>query len=140
MVYARVGRGARTNPALMTRFFAYLWASPVTAVGLAVALLAAATGGSVGLRGGVVEAHGGGLRRLLRGGAAMALGHVILARDAACLARSRPHELAHVRQYERWGPLLLPAYWLVAAWLRFTSRHPYLDHPFEPPPRDGDAP
>ena len=64
----------------------------------------------------------------------MALGHVVLARDAACLARSRPHELVHVRQYERWGPLLLPAYWLIGAWLWCRGYHPYLDHPLEPPP------
>jgi hypothetical protein len=124
----------------MTRLLGYLWAAPVTAVGLVLTLLAAATGGSVRLRAGVVEACGGGLRRLLRGGAAMALGHVILARDAACLERSRPHELAHVRQYERWGPLLPPAYWLVAGWLWVRGRHPYLDHPFEPPPCEGDEP
>ncbi len=111
----------------------YLWAAPVTAAGLVPALLAAATGGSVRLRGGAVEACGGCLRRLLRGGAAAALGHVILARDAACLERSRAHEWVHVRQYERWGLFLLPAYWLVAAWLWLRGRHPYLDHPFEPP-------
>jgi hypothetical protein len=88
----------------------------------------------------VVEAWGGAVGwllrggRLRRGGAAAALGHVILARDAACLDRSRPHELAHVRQYERWGPLLLPAYWLAGAWLRARGYDPYLDHPLEPPP------
>ena len=118
----------------------YLWASPVTAVGLLLALVAATSGGSVRLRSGVVEASGGLVGRWLRGGrfyaggAAMALGHVILARDAGCLDRSRPHELAHVRQFERWGPLLLPAYWLVAAWLWSRGYHPYLDHPMEPPP------
>ncbi|HEX4611619.1 MAG TPA: hypothetical protein VH092_25715 [Urbifossiella sp.] len=118
----------------MLRLLGYLWAAPVTAVGLVPVLLAVATGGAVGVRGGVVEAQGGCLRRHLRGGAAAALGHVILARDAACLERSRAHELAHVRQFARWGPLLLPAYWLVAGWLWLRGRHPYLDHPFEPPP------
>lgn len=118
----------------------YLWALPVTAVGLALAALGAATGGGVRVRGGVVEVWGGAPGRLLRGGrfrrggAATALGHVVLARDAACLERSRVHELAHVRQYERWGPLLLPAYWLVGAWLWARGRDPYLDHPLEPPP------
>jgi hypothetical protein len=123
------------------RFFGYLWASPVTAVGLPLAILAAMTGGGVQVRGDVVEAWGGLPGRLLRGsgfrrgGAAAALGHVILARDAESLDRSRAHELAHVRQYERWGPLLLPVYWLVAAWLWVRGYHPYLDHPLEPPPR-----
>lgn len=85
----------------------------------------------------MVEAQGEFLRRLLTGnrlwpgGAAMTLGHVILARDQSCLDRSRTHELVHVRQYERWGPFLLPAYWLVAGWLKWRGYHPYLDHPFE---------
>jgi hypothetical protein len=122
------------------RVVGYLWAFPVTLLGLLLALLAAMSGGSVRLRAGVVEACGGLVGRLLggswfhSGGAAMALGHVVLARDAECLARSRAHELAHVRQFERWGPLLLPVYWSVAAWLWYRGYHPYLDHPLEPPP------
>ena len=115
------------------RLIGYIWALPVTGVGLLLALVAAVSGGSVRMRGGVVEASGGLLGRFLRGGAAMALGHVILARDAACLARSRSHELYHVRQFERWGPLLMPTYWLVGAWLWCRGCHPYLDHPMEPP-------
>jgi hypothetical protein len=91
------------------------------------------------LRNGVVEVAGGLVGQLLRGnshwpgGAAVTLGHVILARDAECLVRSRPHEMCHVRQFERWGPLLLPIYWLVGAWLWCRGYHPYLDHPLEPP-------
>jgi hypothetical protein len=125
------------------RWLGYLWAFPVTAVGLMLAGSAAATGGRVRLRAGVVEAHGGLVRRLLvgnrfwTGGAAMTLGHVILARDEACLDRSRPHELGHVRQFERWGPLLLPAYWAVAVWLKCRGYNPYLDHPFEQDDRRG---
>jgi hypothetical protein len=126
------------------RLVGYLWALPVTLVGLALALLASVSGGSVRCRGCVVEVWGGLIGRLLRGGrlfqggAAMTLGHVILARDADCLACSRAHELAHVRQFEWWGPLLLPAYWLVGAWLWCRGYHPYLDHPFEPPPEIGE--
>jgi hypothetical protein len=124
----------------MIRLVGYLWAFPVTVLGLSLALLAAASGGGVRMRGGVVEAHGGLLGKLLRGGlwglggAAMTLGHVILARNMACLDRSRAHELGHVRQFECWGPLLLPAYWLMAMWLWFRGYDPYLDHPLEPPP------
>lgn len=122
------------------RSLAYLWAFPVTMIGLPLALLAALTGGSVRLQGGVIEACGGVVGWLLRGGrlwqggAAMTLGHVILARDAECLARSRSHEWFHVRQFERWGPLLPLVYWLVGAWLGCRGYHPYLDHPLEPPP------
>ncbi len=98
-----------------------------------------ATGGTVRVNRGIVEGTGGFSARLLRGGkffrggAALALGHVILARDARCLMRSREHERRHVRQYERWGPLLLPVYWIVSGWLRLRGLDPYLDHPLEPP-------
>jgi hypothetical protein len=123
------------------RLFGYLWASPVTSFGLLLAVLAMATGGKAQVRDGVVEVWGGLVGWLLHGsnlrhgGAAATLGHVILARDEDCLARSRAHERFHVRQYERWGPLLPPAYWLVALWLRCRGYHPYLDHPWEPPPQ-----
>lgn len=101
----------------------YVWALPVTLLGIAVAVIAAATGGRLRCRCGIIEAWGGFPGRFLRGGrfhqggAAATLGHVVIARDIACLERSRQHELAHVRQFERWGVLLLPTYWLVAAWL-----------------------
>src|SRR5437868_153188 len=100
------------------RLIGYVWAFPMTVVGLLLALVVILSGGTVRLRAGVVEAAGGLIGRLLhgnrigRGGAAMALGHVILARDSECLERSLAHELYHVRQFERWGPLLLPVYWL----------------------------
>jgi hypothetical protein len=122
------------------RWIGYVWAFPVTAVGLCLALVAAASGGTLHLREGVVEVAGGLVgfllrgNRHLRGGAAMCLGHVILARDAECLERSRSHELYHVRQFERWGPFLLPVYWMLAFWLWCRGYDPYLDHPFEPPP------
>ena len=116
----------------------HLWAFPVTLVGLSFALMTALTGGSVQCRDGVVEAYGGFAGWFLKGGwlrkggAAMTLGHVILARDASCLDRSRSHELAHVRQFERWGVFLLPAYWSVMLWLWYRGHDPYLDHPLEP--------
>lgn len=121
----------------------YAWALPVTALGLLLAAVAVVTGGSIRLRAGVVEVQGGLLGRLLRGapwrygGAAMTLGHVILARDEACLERSRAHELHHVRQFARWGVFLLPVYWSVTIWLRSRGFDPYLDNPFEPKVDDG---
>jgi hypothetical protein len=90
----------------------------------------------------VIEAHGGALNGLLRRApflgnvAALTLGHVVLARDAETLARWRRHELAHVAQYARWGPLFLPAYALSSAWAWVRGRHPYLDNWFE---RDAEA-
>lgn len=44
----------------------------------------------------------------------------------------RVHELEHVRQQFRWGPLFYPAYVgsSIFLWL-FSQRHPYYDNPFE---------
>jgi hypothetical protein len=99
----------------------YFWASPNTALGLALASVGLIGGGQARLRRGVLEAHGPVLRRLFDrlapGGLsvqALTLGHVVLARDARALESSRRHEEVHVRQYERWGPAFLPAY-LVAS-------------------------
>ncbi len=121
----------------MLRFFAYLWAGPVTLVGLLFALKALMTGGRLGFRDGVVEATGGLPGWLLRGngfwrgGAAMTLGHVIIARDHECLEQSRPHEMVHVRQFECWGIFLLPVHVVVGWWLSLRGFDPHLDHPFE---------
>lgn len=121
----------------------YAWASPTTALGLLLAGLAICTGGRVRRVDGVLEVHGGGVRRLLEeavpipGGAdAMTLGHVVVGRTAASLARTRAHERAHVRQCERWGPLFVPAYLAAGAWAALRGRHPYRDNAFERACRD----
>ena len=86
---------------------------------------------------GIVEIHGGLVSRLLSrlpvigSAAAMTLGHAVIGQDQACLDESRAHERVHVRQYERWGPLLIPAYLLASLWARLSGRHPYWDNPFE---------
>jgi H+/Cl- antiporter ClcA len=49
------------------RLLAYLWAFPVTAIGLCFALVAILSGGSVGRRGGVIEVAGGLVGFVLRG-------------------------------------------------------------------------
>lgn len=85
----------------------------------------------------VLEFHGGLLSWLLLkapiagGAAALTLGHTVLARTAADLDGSRSHELIHVAQYERWGPLFVPAYFLCSAWMWVRGRDPYFDNPFE---------
>ena len=67
-------------------------------------------------RGRTIEFYGGGvkwfLHRLPNGQftLALTLGHAILGQTDAALDISRDHELVHVRQYERWGPLMGPAY------------------------------
>ncbi len=62
---------------------------------------------------------------------AMTLGHVVLGRDAICLDVTRAHELVHIRQYERWGPLFIPAYLLCSALIWARGGDPYRDNPFE---------
>src|SRR5687768_1013624 len=98
---------------------------PATVIGLVLASLAMIRG-RIAVVDGVIEAQGPllrwGLACLLpgRGGAsAITLGHVVLARDAMHLEWTRGHERAHVAQYERWGPLFLPAY-LVASLSAFV--------------------
>lgn len=116
----------------------YLWASPNTLVGLVLALVSRATGGRWAVHCGVVEVHGGCTRGLLRrmpfvrgGAAAITVGHVVIAVDQSALDRTRCHERVHVRQFERWGPLMPAAYLLagVLQWLR--GKDPYRDNPFE---------
>lgn len=85
---------------------------------------------------GVLEVTGPAARWILRchpvrGVIAMALGHVVIARDAACLAQTNAHEREHVRQFERWG-LLFPLVYSAESiyrWLRGES--PYRDNRFE---------
>jgi hypothetical protein len=116
----------------------YVWAFPATLLGLFFVPLARLSGGTVRPVQGVLEIEGGLVSALLRKGlpgvgsaAAMTLGHVILGRDRTCLDRSRPHEHVHVRQYERWGPLMIPLYLASSAIQYFRGLDPYLDNPFE---------
>jgi len=123
---------------VVLRVLKYLWASPATALGLLFLPLAWLSGGRARVVRGAVEIHGGLPARFLNRGipffgsaAAMTLGHVILGRDQSCLDTSRDHEHVHVRQYERWGPLMLPLYLIASGVLYLRGRHPYLDNPFE---------
>ena len=122
----------------MLRPWLYLWALPATLLGLLIVLLARATGGASRRVDGVLEATGGWPARLLRRGfpfsgavAAITFGHVVLGVTDAALEATRAHERAHVRQFERWGVLMLVLYPLagLAAWLR--GGHPYRDNVFE---------
>jgi len=62
---------------------------------------------------------------------AITFGHVILGVDDATLDRVRPHEQVHVRQYERWGLLFIPAYLLSSLAQLVRRRDPYRDNFFE---------
>ncbi len=113
------------------------WASPWTLFGIGWGLLGCCTGGSVGRTGRVLEFWGGGLPTFFRllpmvsGASAVTFGHTVLARDRAALDATRAHEFVHVQQYERWGPVFIPAYLVssLVVWLR--GGHPYWDNPFE---------
>jgi len=114
-----------------------LWASPWSLFGIAIGLLGLATGGKIQRSGCVLEFFGGGVATFLRvfpwvtGASAVTFGHTVLARDHVALEACRTHEMVHVRQYERWGPLFVPAYLLFWAVLWARGKHPYLDNPFE---------
>jgi hypothetical protein len=109
----------------LLRFLAYAWASPNTVLGLLLGLLSfqrpRVAEGIVlfdrRVRGFVWALH------LFRR-AAITFGHVVLA-DRFVERSLLVHELHHVRQYERLGPLYIPLY--VAIWI-FTG---YRRHPFE---------
>jgi Domain of unknown function (DUF4157) len=101
----------------------YVWAAPNSLVGLVGGLTTRRR--PVRWRGVLLfEDAAGGLARFLRwrGFTAITLGHVIVANrrlDDRLLA----HELAHVAQHERWGPLYYPAY-LVGS-VRGYRRNPF---------------
>ena len=114
-----------------------LWASPWSALGCLIGLVAILTGGGAQIRRGVIEFHGGILPMLLSkspisgGAAAMTLGHTVIAQTTDDLDRCRDHEFVHVGQYERWGPFFVPAYFAASAWVWWKGLDPYLDNPFE---------
>ena len=114
----------------------YLWALPNTMLGLCFVPFTLLSGGRVRAERGVLEVYGGFARFFLRRclfvkASALCLGHVIIGQDRACLDHARDHEHVHVRQYERWGPFMLPAYLLSSflAWWRGDNF--YLDNRFE---------
>jgi hypothetical protein len=119
------------------RVLGVVWASPYTLLGLAIGLVALATGARLRLRPPVVEFYGGGVRWLLarfffgQGAMAFTLGHIVFGQTASALDVARDHELVHVRQFERWGPLMGPAYLGCSLVLWLAGRRPYRDNPFE---------
>jgi hypothetical protein len=110
------------------RVAAAVWAAPLTAVGL---LMAAAAGRrprwSAEHRCWIVDAVRGPSGVALRavGAEANAIGQVVLSRSTTSTPALLAHEAVHVRQAERFGPLLFPLY----LWL--GARFGYRDHPLE---------
>ena len=121
----------------MLQFVKILWALPNTLIGITAGILGLLTGGSYQFRSGCLEFHGGLVTRALQkmpltgGVSAMTLGHSIIGQTTYSLDISREHELIHVRQYERWGPFFLPAYFAASLCLWCAGRDCYRENPFE---------
>ena len=86
---------------------------------------------SPNMRAGVLVCEGAGWPR--RAGfryRAMTLGHVVLCVDRVDDNLLR-HEIVHVHQYERLGPLMIPAYALSSLRALLAGRDAYWDNRFE---------
>lgn len=114
-----------------------LWAAPYSLAGMTIGICGLCTGGSGRRRGCTIEFYGGAVTWFLHrlpGGEftlALTLGHTILGQTDASLDVARRHELVHVRQFERWGLLMGPAYLGCMLYLWAVGRRPYWDNPFE---------
>jgi hypothetical protein len=122
----------------IARWLSYAWAAPATLLGLLLGACAYARATRYRREAGVLEVSGPRVARWLSypwygGGqfAAITLGHVVLARSEEAHARCRAHERAHVRQYERWGVFLLPAYLIAGAVAKLRGGDAYHDNYFE---------
>lgn len=104
-----------------------LWASPVSLVGLLLAPFFR----SRRVTNGVLLCEGASWpRRLGWRYSAITLGHVVLSLGDISDEMMR-HELVHVRQYERWGVFLLPAYLIASVAAMSRGGHYYRDNRFE---------
>ena len=125
-VVARLAAWAPERPvSWVGRVAGYAWAAPLTAAGL---LLGALSATRPQVHDGVLvfaEAQGLGGRMLRwRGFAAATLGHAVITARVPTQRLLR-HELVHVRQAERWGPVFVPLY------LAGLIRYGYRRNPFE---------
>ena len=114
-----------------------LWASPCSAIGVALAAFPLSAGGKAKWSAGALEvtyrcslARCGKLARELpfRG---IVFGHVILAVTRDELVVIGPHERIHVEQYERWGPLFFLVYAVSSLWQLASGHSPYWHNHFE---------
>ncbi len=127
---------AQTQRSRLWRLCTLFWASPYSLLGLLLCAPACAMGAHLRRVNGVLEAtlppRAGwrGWRRFLPF-SAVTLGHVVIAVNPGEQERLRAHERVHVRQYERWGPLFVPAYLGSGLVLWLRGRDPYWDNPFE---------
>ncbi len=119
------------------RILLYIWVLPNSLIGLSVGLIGVMSGGGFQFRQGCLEFYGGFVTVMLKriglgqGVLAMTLGHTIIGQDQAGLDLARDHEQVHVAQYERWGPIFIPAYLSCSAYLWLLKKDAYRDNPFE---------
>ena len=114
-----------------------LWAAPWSIWGVLIGTLGLLSGGGVQRSGRILEFWGGFLPFFLRtfpfiaGSPVATFGHIVVGRSQRHLEACRPHQLVHVGQYERWGPLFVPTYlgWWFVLWC--CGKRPYYDNPFE---------
>jgi hypothetical protein len=118
----------------------YAWPAPYTLVGVAIGLL---LGGRFQVVAGVIEIHGPRLaailNRLYVPALALTFGHVVFGQNPTVLDLTRSHERVHVRQFERWGILFVPAYLIASAYLYARGRDAYRENPFEIEAYDNEA-
>ena len=120
-----------SQPPLWRILWRILWPAPWSLLGLLLGTCMLACGGRVQAQQGTLEFSGGALARLPWPMDGITFGHVILGRSAAHLALLRAHEQVHVRQYERWGLLFVPAYLSESAWQWLRGQRAYFDNRFE---------
>lgn len=114
----------------------FAWALPTSVLGYVLGLLGLVTGGRVERRGAVLEFHGGFVKWFMsrfpnKNILAMTLGYVIVGKEPEGLEAARDHEMVHVRQNGRWGPLFLPAYGIASVVAMCRGQRPYRDNMFE---------
>jgi hypothetical protein len=129
---------------VICRILKILWAAPVSLFALPLLPLAIWRA-QWRVHDGVLEIISPALAWFLRGPwfralagsggfAAATIGHVVIARDSACMDACRVHEHVHVRQAERWGAFFPLAYvfagLLAAVRERRWSAY-YASNPFE---------
>jgi hypothetical protein len=128
---------ARKSFDIVHRMACWLWPIPWTLLGLAIGIVGCISGGRIGWYNGTIVCWGPRLNRLLQcvpisgGASAITLGHTILARSESDMVRTHDHELVHVRQYQRWGILFVPAYFIASLWLWYSGQDCYRENPFE---------
>ena len=129
---------------LLRNIAGIVWASPYTLLGLFIGSFGLLLGGRVQIKGRAIEFYDGGIKWFIHQlpygqyVRVLTLGHVTLGQDDASLEISRIHEAVYVAQYERWGPFMIPVYYLASVYAWLVGRRFYRDNPFEREAIDAD--